>query len=139
MLERIKDSMAFYVREAKKRGVIIALETEGAGNKMLLDFISEADPENCGICFDTGHAQVASDAVETLERLAPRVVCMHLHDNDGERDLHLSPFKGIIDWKNLLIELVKAEYKGTFTFECKGDMSDIVEAREKFIEILGQR
>ncbi len=31
MLERIKDGMVFLCREAKKRGVTIALETEDAG------------------------------------------------------------------------------------------------------------
>ena len=135
-LERIKDGMSFYSREAKKRGVSIALETESVGNDQLLDFISEADPRGCGICFDTGHAQIASDAVKTAKLLAPRVVCTHLHDNDGEKDLHRPPFKGIIDWKNLLMELVRGGYQGTYTFECGGGMSDIVEARKKFEEVL---
>ncbi len=135
-LERIKGGMALYSREAKKRGVSIALETERSGNDCLLDFISEGDPQGCGICFDTGHAEIASDAVKTAKLLAPRVVCTHLHDCGGERDLHLPPFKGIIDWENLLMELVRGGYQGIYTFECGGDMADIVEARKKFEKVL---
>jgi len=139
MLERIKSGMAFYSHEAKKRGVSIALETEqNAVNDKLLDFISKADQESCGICFDAGHAQIASDAVKTANLLAPRVICTHLHDNDGKKDLHLPPFTGIIDWENLLMELVKGGYKGRYTFECGGDMADIVKARQKFMEILNK-
>jgi len=139
MLERIKDSMAFYALEAKNRGVSIALETEqNSVNGRLLDFISEADPENCGICFDTGHAQIASDAVESMKLLGSRVVCTHLHDNDGKKDLHLPPFKGVIDWEGVITELVKAGYKGTYTFECSGKISEIVEARQKFVETLNK-
>jgi len=138
MLERVKEGMAFYAEKAKELGVVVALETDLKMNDRLLDFISEADPENCGICFDTGHAQIASDAVESMKLLGSRVVCTHLHDNDGKKDLHLPPFKGVIDWEGVITELVKAGYKGTYTFECSGKISEIVEARKKILAILNK-
>lgn len=138
MLERVKDGMAFYAEEAKQRKVAIALETDTQKNEYLFQLIEKADPQHCGICFDTGHVQLQNDAVRFARFLAPRVICAHLHDNDGKKDLHLPPFKGTIDWENVLMELVKGGYKGTYTFECSGDMPDIVEARQKILKILNE-
>ena len=64
------------------------------------------------------------------------MICTHLHDNDGKKDQHLPPFKGIIVWEKFLHELTAAGYKGTFTFECGGALADIVEARRRFEEML---
>lgn len=139
MLERVKEGMAFYAKRAKELGVVVALETDWKMNDRLLDFISEADPQSCGICFDTGHAQVESDAVRVARTVGPKIVCTHLHDNDGKEDLHLPPFKGVIDWQKVITELVKVGYKGSYTFEClKGTMPEIIGAREKIVSILNQ-
>lgn len=136
MLDRVKDGMAFYAEEAAKRGVSVGLETETRNNEYLPQFIERADPKHCGICFDSGHAQIQKDAVQFAHLLAPRTVCMHLHDNDGIMDLHLAPFKGVIDWERLIREFVNAGYCGDFTFECRGDIRDIVEGRERIGKIL---
>ena len=138
MLERVKEGMADYACEAKKRGASIALETDTYPgiNRMLPELISEADSENCGICFDTGHAQIESDAVQTVKEIGSRVTCTHLHDNDGKKDQHLPPFKGIIAWEKFLRGLTAAGYRGTYTFECGGALADIVEARRRFGEML---
>ena len=138
MLERVNTGMAEYAYEARKRGVSIALETDThpGMNRMLPELISEADPESCGICFDTGHAQIESDAVQTVKGIGSRVICTHLHDNDGKKDQHLPPFKGIIAWEKFLHGLTEAGYKGTYTFECGGALADIVEARRRFEEML---
>ena len=138
MLERVKTGMAEYAYEAGKRGVSIALETDTHPgiNRMLPELISEADPESCGICFDTGHAQIESDAVQTVKWIGAHVICTHLHDNDGKKDQHLPPFKGIISWEKFLRGLTAAGYRGTYTFECGGELADIVEARTRFGEML---
>lgn len=139
MLERVKGGMVFFAERANELGVVIALETDWWMNDRLVDFISYTDTESCGICFDTGHAQVESDAVMVAKTVGPKIVCTHLHDNDGKEDLHLPPFKGVIDWQGVITELVKAEYKGSYTFEClKGTMDEIIEAREKIVSILNQ-
>ena len=104
--------------------------------RMLPELISEADSESCGICFDTGHAQIESDAVQTVQWIGARVICTHLHDNDGKKDQHLPPFKGIIAWEKFLRGLTAAGYGGTYTFECGGELADIVEARRRFEEML---
>lgn len=135
-LARAQDGMAFYAGEARRRGVVIALETDTQKCDRLLDMIATADPAGCGICMDTGHAQINSDAVELTGQLAHRIVCTHMQDNNGKRDLHLPPFKGIIDWESLVAELVRAGYKGRYTFECHGPWADIVAARDKIERIV---
>lgn len=139
MLERVKEGMAFYAAKAKKLGVVVALETDWENNFMLPEFISEADKDACGICFDTGHAQFESDVVEVIKQIGPHVVCTHIHDNDGTYDQHNIPFTGIINWEGFLFELMKAGYSGGFTFECmNGTMDDLVEARAKITDILSR-
>jgi len=137
-LERAQDGMAFYAGEARRRGVVIALETDTQKCNRLLDMIATADPAGCGICMDTGHAQIDSDAVELTGQMAHRIVCTHMQDNNGKRDLHLPPFKGIIDWEALLGELVRAGYSGRYTFECHGPWADIVRARSKIERIVNE-
>ena len=135
-LERAQDGMAFYADEAIRRGVVIALETDTQKCDRLLDMIATADPAGCGICMDTGHAQIDSDAAELTRQMAHRIVCTHLQDNHGKRDLHLPPFKGVIDWEALLRELGRTGYNGRYTFECHGPWEDIVAARDRIERIV---
>jgi len=117
MLERIQAGMASYAEYAKKLGVVFALETDLRNNHRLLEFISVADESACGICFDTGHAQVDSDAAAMAKFLGPRVVCTHLHDNDGKEDRHWVPFMGVIDWEGVFAGLKAGGYAGAMTYE----------------------
>ena len=136
-LERAPDGMAFYAGEARRRGVVIALETDTQKCDRLLDMIATADPAGCGICM--GHRPRPDRfraRVELTRQMAHRIVCTHLQDNHGKRDLHLPPFKGIIDWEALLRELVRAGYAGRYTFECHGPWEDIVVARDKIAQIV---
>jgi sugar phosphate isomerase/epimerase len=102
----------------------------------LPDLVVDADPSACGICFDSGHAQIDEDAVALARLLAPRTICTHLHDNDGKNDLHLPPFHGTIDWPGVMKALAQSGYKGTYTFEClSGTMAQIAEARDRLQKV----
>jgi sugar phosphate isomerase/epimerase len=71
----------------------------------LLEILRVGHFANVGICFDVGHAHLASSVAEAFELLVPRIKELHLHDNhalDGGRgDEHLWPGGGSIDWKAL--------------------------------------
>ena len=45
---------------------------------------------------------------KALEKMLPHVVNCHLHDNDGMRDRHWTPFNGNIDWEKTMKLLAKA-------------------------------
>jgi sugar phosphate isomerase/epimerase len=86
---------------AKQRGVTIALENtpdEMGAPASLAQFVKETHLHDLRICFDAGHAHL-DGALETgFEVVRERVVTAHIHDNHGEKDEHLLPFEGTIDW-----------------------------------------
>lgn len=125
MLPRIQEVLRFWGEEAHARGVLLALETEVSNSERLLEFLSQANPAYVGICFDTGHAQVCSDAVALAHQLAGRVIHTHIHDNFGKGafpgrdadDAHFPVGVGIIDWEGVMQALCQAGYRGWFTYE----------------------
>jgi sugar phosphate isomerase/epimerase len=51
-----------------------------------------------GICLDLGHAHITVGVSEAIATLGKRIVSVHVHDNHGEKDEHLWPGDGTIDW-----------------------------------------
>ena len=64
----------------------------------LVEILNVGHFNTIGVCFDTGHAHMLGGVAETLSALRPHVRSVHLHDNHGERDEHLWPGEGTIDW-----------------------------------------
>lgn len=46
-----------------------------------------------------------------------RIFAVHLHDNDKSDDLHLIPFDGTLNWKNVVKNLKDSNYNGPITME----------------------
>ena len=93
---------------AKQRGVTIALENtpgEMASPANLKNFLEQTRLMNVKLCFDAGHAHLEGGVVEGLEPIRDLVVTTHIHDNRGERDDHLLPYEGTIDWNASLAAL----------------------------------
>jgi len=90
---------------ARQRGVTVAIENtpgEMATPSNLRKFLEETRLTSVKICFDAGHAHLEGGALAGLEVVRDLVVTTHLHDNRGERDDHLLPYEGAIDWSTLL-------------------------------------
>jgi sugar phosphate isomerase/epimerase len=90
---------------AKQRGVTLALENtpgEMATPTNLKNFLEQTRLTNVKLCFDTGHAHLEGGVVAGVEAIRDFVVTTHVHDNRGERDDHLPPYEGTIDWNNAL-------------------------------------
>jgi sugar phosphate isomerase/epimerase len=105
MDERRKDaafsSLEHLVVFAKHRGVTIALEnTPGdlATPANLRHFIEDTRLHDLRLCFDAGHAHMEEGVERSYETMRDLVVTTHVHDNHGEKDEHLLPFEGTIDW-----------------------------------------
>jgi sugar phosphate isomerase/epimerase len=104
---------------AKQRGVTIALENtpgEMASPANLKIFLDQTRLMNVKLCFDTGHAHLEGGVVAGLEPVRDLVVTTHVHDNRGERDDHLLPYEGTIDWNAALAALPS---DAPFVFELK--------------------
>jgi sugar phosphate isomerase/epimerase len=66
---------------------------------------------------DIGHLNLCGrNPIQGLSAFKERLAHVHLHDNDGMRDLHLPLGTGTIDWKNL-IGYLKSIYNDTITLE----------------------
>ena len=53
---------------------------------------------NVGICLDLGHAHVTVGIAAAIGTLGARIASVHVHDNHGQKDEHLWPGDGTIDW-----------------------------------------
>ena len=99
-------SLEHLVLHAHHAGVTLALEnttSEMGDPAYLRAFVDETRLTGLRFNFDIGHANLADGpAEERLEKsfapLRDRVASVHLHDNHGEKDEHLPPYDGSIDW-----------------------------------------
>jgi len=107
-------SLEHLVLHAHHAGVTLALEntiSEMGSPAYLRAFVDETRLTGLRFNFDIGHANLADGpAEERLEKsfapLRDLVASLHLHDNHGEKDEHLPPYDGSIDW-SVAIPLLK--------------------------------
>jgi sugar phosphate isomerase/epimerase len=95
------NSLEHLVIFAKERGVTIALENtpNELGSPEALDhLIKETHLRDLKFCFDIGHAHMEEGVEKSFEVMRDRIVTAHIHDNHGDKDEHLLPFEGTIDW-----------------------------------------
>lgn len=105
---------------AKPLGVRVLLENipnELSTPERLMEFIHATHFDDVGICFDTGHANMMSDVPSAFETVKTFVHSTHVHDNDKDRDSHLWPGAGTIDWKQTVGLLSEAPHKPPLLLE----------------------
>jgi len=104
------------VLHAKHVGVTLCVEntlSELGQPAYLRTFVDETRLTDLRFNFDIGHAHL-SDGEETeriakaFEPMRELVASVHLHDNHGEKDEHLPPYDGSIDWQNAISVLNSA-------------------------------
>ena len=92
----------------------------------LVDLLNEeAGGDYFGFCLDIGHANLTKNKIgEFVRALGDRLTILHIHDNDGNEDLHMIPYsylaqdkKCVIDWDDFVQSLKDIGYKGTLAFE----------------------
>src|SRR5579863_8272193 len=101
-------SLEHLVLHAHHRGVTIAVEnttSEMGDPPYLRAFVDETRLTGLRFNFDIGHAHLADGPEnERIEKafthLRELAVSAHIHDNHGEKDEHLPPYDGSIDWES---------------------------------------
>lgn len=68
-------------------------------------------------CLDTGHAHLAREMQTVIHKLSGHLSMVHANDNRGDRDEHLAPGEGHIDWGWVLRELRRHRFHGTLILE----------------------
>ena len=113
-------SLEHLVLHAGHDGVTICVEntlSEMGDPAYLRAFVDETRLAGLRFNFDIGHAHLAElPEEERLEKsfapLRDLVSSVHLHDNHGEKDEHLPPYDGSIDWPNAVKTLQSAPQTG---------------------------
>jgi sugar phosphate isomerase/epimerase len=109
---------------AKPLGVRILLENipnDLSTPDKLVEFIHAAHFEDVGVCFDIGHAHIMSNVTEAFEILKPHVCSTHIHDNAKDKDTHLWPGQGSINWKAAMDLLRTAPQTPPLLLEIESD------------------
>ncbi len=109
---------------AKPLGVRLLLENipnELSTPDKLLELLHVAHFDDVGICFDTGHAHIMSNVAAAFETLKSRIQSTHVHDNNGDRDSHLWPGDGNIDWPHTMELLRSAPNTPPLLLEIEGE------------------
>ncbi len=109
---------------AKPLGVRILLENipnELSTPDKLVDLIHQAHFDDVGVCFDFGHAHIMNSVREAFEILRNYVKSSHVHDNAKDKDSHLWPGQGTIDWKEAMALLRSAPQTPPLLLELESD------------------
>lgn len=109
---------------AKPLGVRILLENtpnELSTPDRLVEFIRSSHFDDVGVCFDFGHAHIMSNVVEAFEILKGHIQSTHVHDNAKDKDSHLWPGAGSINWKEAMELLRSAPHTPPLLLELEGD------------------
>jgi sugar phosphate isomerase/epimerase len=109
---------------AKPLGVRILLENipnELSTPDRLVEFIQTTHFDDIGICFDVGHAHIMSSVDQAFETLKAHIRSTHVHDNAKDRDSHLWPGNGSIDWKQTMELLRSAPHTPPVLLEIEAD------------------
>lgn len=83
----------------EKHNVYLCLE-----NLRRLDYLEyifgNCESKFLGFCFDSGHSSAFTHNSMSFpwEKFGEKLMCVHLHDNNGKDDEHLLPFDGKLQW-----------------------------------------
>ena len=140
------DSISTLSDYAEQHDVTIGIEnvptdtsawTEALGKRTeeIIEILKETHSKNIGVTFDVGHANTIDDPANFAVKLAPYMVNVHVHDNDGSNDQHLVIGQGNIDFLKILNILKQNGYAGSLVLEYF-DPSSLVEAKAELLKLL---
>lgn len=132
-----KESLKTIEKGAEEYGVTAAIENMpsfaimmGQTPGELLELIGGTDLK---ICFDIGHANTMGLIDECIDAFDGRIANIHIHDNMGKNDDHMTIGDGKIDFVRVLSKL--KGYKGNYIIESR-TMESAVESKTRLEDIM---
>ena len=121
--ERNVEFMTELVKHARALGVTVCLENMPmrqfsiATPTQILKLVRAVNDDSLKICLDTGHVAVfpTLTPAAAVRELRHEIKVLHVHDNLGEKDSHLWPCEGIVDWSEFVHALREIGFDGYFT------------------------
>jgi sugar phosphate isomerase/epimerase len=129
-IERIKR----VIDAAEKSNVNIAVENMSRP-EYLESIFTNIQSKKLGFCFDSGHCNVFTPAVDLLSLYGDKLMALHLHDNDGVDDWHSLPFSGYIAWDEIAVKLNRFSYDGAIALEVGNKRFENIKEPEEFLKI----
>ncbi|HYL92458.1 MAG TPA: sugar phosphate isomerase/epimerase family protein [Alphaproteobacteria bacterium] len=128
---------------ARPLGVTLLVENtpnELATPERLQELIRTLHYPDLGVCFDTGHAHLEGSVDQAFALLEDRIRSTHVHDNKKDRDSHLWPGEGGIDWGKAMKSLRSARHVPALLMEIEGTEGVDISAKmaESFKRLEGQ-
>ena len=120
-IEKAKLSMKSLEEAQHEYGVSVAIENMpnmyfflGRKSRELAHIVEGTDLD---ICFDIGHANTNGDIDGMVDTFGHRIKNIHIHDNNGDKDSHLTIGQGSIDFIYVVSRL--GFYDRNFVIESK--------------------
>jgi sugar phosphate isomerase/epimerase len=92
--------------------------------------------DDLGVCFDVGHAHLMSTVHQAFSVLEGRIRSTHIHDNKRDKDAHLWPGEGTIDWEQTMQSLRGAARAPALLLEIEG--AEGMDLSGKMAEVYGK-
>lgn len=108
---------------ARPLGVSLLLENipnDLSAPEKLVELMRLLRYEDLGVCFDVGHAHLMSSVHQAFSVLEGRIRSTHVHDNNRDKDAHLWPGEGNIDWDQTMQSLRAATHQPALLLEIEG-------------------
>lgn len=107
------------VEYADRKGVRVAFENIYTLENLAWAMERFGKGSNVGLCWDCGHEYCFTQGVEIMKLWGDRLICTHIHDNECilDKDRHMLPFDGAIDFERVAEHLRNYNYTGTLMFE----------------------
>ena len=117
---------------AKPLGVRLLIENlpnELSTPDRLVEMIRGAHFEDVGVCFDFGHAHMMGSVSEAFATLKKYICSTHVHDNAADRDSHLWPGAGTVNWKEAMELLRSAPQTPPLLLEIDGEEKGVPDGK----------
>lgn len=124
---------------AKPLGVRVLLENipnELSTPERLVELLRTSHFDDVGVCFDFGHAHIGDGVEPSFELLKTYIRSTHTHDNKKDRDAHLWPGEGSIEWTKAMEMLRSAPQVPPILLEVEGDPDGSPEFGRKVPDLL---
>lgn len=135
-----KESMRRLDKAAQQYGVTLCIENMPDFWAMLGIRASELaemiDGTDLSVCFDIGHANTSGQIEAMVDTFGDRIRNVHIHDNHGKSDEHLTIGDGDVDFGHVL-RLLKG-YAGRFIIESRS-LDSALESQRRLRGLLGER
>ena len=111
---------------ATRKNVKIAFENQRTLANLAWAMGTFEHTDTVGFCWDCGHESCATPGREFMPLYGDRLICTHIHDNEGifNKDSHLIPFDGVINYERFAQHIRNSGYQGPLTLEIVAKYSD---------------